>query len=119
MEYNSSWQYSRDSGKVWRKRYTEYIKAKDPLRRYAKWTNAMYLGLFGFDAKAMKEIWKNPQGNPNIARNHIPSALGLRAVAYCELLVVALDFDNLCESHQEAIRLTKKKFRLYEQAPAA
>ena len=116
MNFNTFWQHQRDDGKSWRRLYTDYIQSKNG--EYAKWTNVTYHGLFGLDAKAIKAIWKSQQGNPNIARNHV-SAVGLQAVAYCECLVVALDLDNLWESHQEAIRLTKKKFRLYEQDPAA
>ena len=117
MNYNSDRKNERNQGIPCRRLYTDYLQSKNG--EFAKWTNVTYHGLFGLDAKAMKAIWKNQQGNPNIARNHIPSAVGLRAVAYCECLVVALDLDNLWESHQEAIRLTKKKFRLYEQDPAA
>lgn len=48
-----------------------------------------------------------------IARNYIPEAVGLEAVAYCEKMVAQLDLDDIQMAHDEAIRLTRMKFAKY------
>ncbi|MEM6840284.1 MAG: hypothetical protein AAF609_26065 [Cyanobacteria bacterium P01_C01_bin.120] len=64
------------------------------------------------DAAEMKAHWQAPvQGSGRIARNYIPESAGLEAVAYCEKMVALLDFDDMQEAHDEAIRLTKIKFK--------
>lgn len=104
------WKQNRQLGIPCRKDYSSYIHSQD--RQHGKWTNVIYQGLFGFKAAEMKQIWATQAGSANIARNHIPEAMGLQAVCHCERLVVLLRLDNLSEAHAEAIRLTRKKFRL-------
>lgn len=88
------------------------INDKDPQKRFGRWTNYVYRGLFGMDAAEMKEAWQSPvHGSSRIARNYIPESIGLEAVAYCEKMVALLDFDDMQEAHDEAIRLTKIKFK--------
>lgn len=66
------------------------------------------------DATEMKKVWETPvSGTRKIARNYIPQAIGLEAVAYCEKMVSQLDLDDLNEAHEEAIRLTKIKYSKY------
>lgn len=111
------WLLSRESGKPYRKDWGWEIKEKDPQGRYAYWTNHVYRGLFGMDASEMKQVWENPvSGSRKIARNYIPQAIGLEAVAYCEKMVAQVDFDDLYEAHEEAIRITKVKFAKYFSA---
>jgi hypothetical protein len=61
-------------------------------------------------ATEMKQIWEVMDGSSSIARNYIPKSEGLDAVAYCEDMVVRVFVDDLKESHDDAIRLTKRKF---------
>ena len=49
-------------------------------------------------------------GNPRIARNYIPEALGLDAVRFCEDMAVRMFVDSLQEAHDSAIDLTKRKY---------
>lgn len=107
------WKEARELGKPKRKDYSSYIHDQD--RNYGKWTNVVYQGLFGCNAAKMRDIWANQAGNPKIARNHIPEAIGLQAVTHCEKLVVMLGLESLYEAHTEAIRLTRKKFSLDQQ----
>lgn len=111
------WQENRGLGIPPRNDYTDLIQKRDG--NYGKWTNIIYQGLFDLDAASMKRIWETVAGNPKIARNHIPSAIGLQAVACCERLVVLLGLDDLSEAHTEAIRLTRKKFGFDRQDSAA
>ena len=107
------WLVSREAGKPYRADWSWEIKEKDSRGRYGYWTNYLYKGLFGMDAKTMKETWENPvSGSSKIARNYIPESLGLEAVAYCEKMVSQLDFDDMNEAHDTAIALTLKKFKL-------
>lgn len=106
------WKEQRGLGIPFRKQYASYLDDKDEVKKIGKWTNIIYLGLFGCVAKKMLQIWETQAGRIDIARNHIPKAVGLQAVAYCERLVVTLDLDDLWESHKQAIELTRKKFRL-------
>ena len=64
------------------------------------------------DAAEMKRIWEAPiSGSKHVARNYIPETVGLEMVEYCEKLVSVFELDNLEESHDDAIRMTQKKFR--------
>ena len=112
------WLMSREVGKTYRKDWSWEVKAKDPKGRYGYWTNYVYRGLFGMEAAEMKQAWEHPvSGSAKIARNYIPQAVGLDAVAYCEKMISQLDLDDLYEAHDEAIRLTKRKFARYFPAP--
>lgn len=111
------WKQERELGKTSRKDYSDYINNQD--RNYGKWTNVVYQGLFGVNAAKITQMWANQAGDPKIARNHIPEAVGLQAVAYCERLVVMLNLDNIRENHTEAIRLTRKKFKFDRQDSVA
>jgi hypothetical protein len=107
----TQWLEARQLGKHARKQYTDLLQSqgcKD--YEYANWTDYIYRGLFGMKAKEMKEVWEVMDGDPSIARNHIPKAEGLDAVAHCEDMTVRMFIDNLEEAHQSAIKLTKRKF---------
>jgi hypothetical protein len=106
------WKEARGLGIPVRKQYASYLADRGEISQIGKWTNIIYIGLFGCVAKKMIKIWETQAGRPDIARNHIPEEIGLQAVAYCERLVVTLDLDNLRECHKAAIELTRKKFRL-------
>ena len=108
------WLMSREAGKPYRSDWSWEVKDKDPRTRYGYWTNYVYKGLFGMDAKTMKETWENPvHGSSRIARNYIPQAVGLEAVAYCEKMVAQLDLDDIEQSHDLAIQATRIKFAKY------
>ncbi|MBD2261246.1 hypothetical protein [Pseudanabaena sp. FACHB-2040] len=107
------WLMSRETGKAYRVDWSWEVKGKDPQGRYGYWTNYVYRGLFGMDAAEMKAFWENPvHGSGRIARNYIPQAIGLEAVAYCEKMVAQVDLD-LQSAHDEAIRLTRIKYAKY------
>jgi hypothetical protein len=107
----TQWLEARQLGKYARKQYTDLLQSQGcESFEYANWTDFVYRGLFGMRAKEMKEIWENMDGNPNIARNHIPKAEGLDAVAHCEEMTVRMFVDDLEEAHINSIRLTKRKF---------
>ena len=107
----TQWLESRQLGKVARKLYTDLLQAEGcESRDYARWTDYVYLGLFGLRASKMREIWELMEGNAKIARNYIPKAEGLDAVKYCEDMVVRVFVDDLAEAHETAISLTKRKF---------
>lgn len=108
------WLMSRETGKPYRADWSWEVKEKDPRGRYGHWTNYVYRGLFGMDAAEMKETWEAPvHGSRHIARNYIPQAVGLEAVAYCEKMVTQLDLDDIELAHDEAIRITRIKFAKY------
>ena len=108
------WLMSREAGKPYRSDWSWEVKEKDSRGRYGYWTNYVYKGLFGMDAKTMKETWENPvHGSSRIARNYIPQAVGLEAVAYCEKMVAQLDLDDIEQSHDLAIQATRIKFAKY------
>jgi hypothetical protein len=107
-----AWFRARRASIPIRKVYEGYISEKDSPKMLSKWTDIVYVGLFGCNAEKIKLIWKTQAGRPDIARNHLPEALWLEAVSYCEELVVTIDLTNLWETHQEALRLTRKKYNL-------
>ena len=108
------WLMSREAGKPYRADWSWEVKEKDSRGRYGYWTNYVYKGLFGMDAKTMKETWEDPvHGSSRIARNYIPQAVGLEAVAYCEKMVAQLDLDDIEQSHDLAIQATRIKFAQY------
>jgi hypothetical protein len=107
----TQWLESRQLGKYARKQYTDLLQSEGCQDyQYATWTDYVYDGLFGMKAKEMKAIWDVVDGNPAIARNHIPKAEGLDAVAHCEDMTVRMFVDDLKEAHDNAIKLTKRKF---------
>lgn len=107
----TQWLESRQLGKYARKQYTDLLQSEGCQDyQYATWTDYVYDGLFGMKAKEMKAIWEVVDGNPAIARNHIPKAEGLDAVAHCEDMTVRMFVDDLKEAHDNAIKLTKRKF---------
>jgi len=102
------------------------LKNKDKRLPYARfiaqlqespafWTDYTYLNLFGKIASEMRKKWETIDGNPHIARNHIPEALGLEAVGFVERMVTDLyTEDNLKEAHDISIKTAKRKFKLPE-----
>ncbi|MEM9008751.1 MAG: hypothetical protein AAGE59_35225, partial [Cyanobacteria bacterium P01_F01_bin.86] len=95
-----NWLMLRESGKPARRDWSWEVKDKDPRGRYGYWTNYVYRGLFDMDAATMKEVWENPvSGSSRIARNYIPQAVGLEAVAYCEKMVAQLDLEDIEQAH--------------------
>jgi hypothetical protein len=105
------WLEARQLGKIARKLYTDLLQAQGCQDYdYANWTDYVYIGLFGANAKEMKEIWELVDGTATIARNYIPKAEGLDAVRYCEDMVVRVFIDDLEEAHEMAVNLTKRKF---------
>jgi hypothetical protein len=104
----TKWLEARQLGKFQRKVYTDLLQSEDA--DYAYWTDYIYQELFGMRAKEMKEEWELMDGKASIARNYIPKAEGLQAVAYCEDMVVRVFVDSLDEAHQTAANLTKRKF---------
>jgi hypothetical protein len=107
----TKWLESRQLGKVARKMYTDLLQYQGCQDyEYAKWTDYVYVGLFGMKAKEMKEIWELMDGDASIARNYIPKAEGLDAVKFCEDMVVRMFVEDLKEAHDMAINLTKRKF---------
>lgn len=107
----TQWLEMRQLGKGARKLYTDLLQSQGCKDfEYAKWTDYVYGGLFGMKAKEMKEVWDLMDGNPAIARNYIPKADGLDAVRHCEDMTVRMFVDDLKEAHDDAIRLTKRKY---------
>lgn len=113
-EQIQQWLLSRETGKPYRIEWSWEVSQKDSRKRFGKWTNYLYRGLFGMDAAEIKEHWAEPvRGSRRVARNFIPQPIGLEAIAYCEKMVAQLDFDDVQLAHDEAIRLTKIKYRRY------
>jgi hypothetical protein len=105
------WLMSREAGKPARRDWGFEVQDKDPRGRYGYWTNYVYRGLFGMDAATMKAVWETPvSGSSRIARNYIPQAVGLEAVAYCEKMVAQLDLDDIEQAHDLALQATRVKF---------
>ena len=108
------WLVARQAGKPARKDWAYAISEQggNSPYKYGKWTNYVYRGLFGMDAAEIKKIWEAPvSGSRHIARNYIPETVGLEMVEYCEKLVSVFELDDLEEAHDDAIRMTQKKFR--------
>lgn len=108
------WLVARQAGKPARKDWAYAISEQggNSPYKYGKWTNYVYRGLFGMDASEMKKIWEAPvSGSRHIARNYIPETVGIEMVEYCEKLVSVFELDDLEEAHDDAIRMTQKKFR--------
>ena len=113
----TQWLEARQLGKYARKQYTDLLQSQGcESFDYAKWTDYVYEGLFGLKAKEMKDIWELVEGTRSIARNYIPKAEGLDAVAHCEDMAVRMFVENLNDSqalkqaHDDAIKLTLRKF---------
>jgi hypothetical protein len=104
----TKWLEARQLGKFQRKVYTDLLQSENA--DYGYWTDYIYQELFGMRAKEMKQEWELMDGKATIARNYIPKAEGLQAVAYCEDMVVRIFVDSLNEAHQTAVNLTKRKF---------
>lgn len=112
----TKWLITRQSGKPTRKTYTDLLSELGAhSTSYGKYTNQVYEGLFGVKAAEMRETWALMAGNAKIARNHISEEEGLEAVKFCEDLVVRIFAGDIDEAHDEAIRLTVKKYKLYPQ----
>ncbi len=108
------WLVARQAGKPARKDWAYAISEQggNSPYKYGRWTNYVYRGLFGMNAAEIKKIWEAPiSGSRHIARNYIPETVGLEMVEYCEKLVSVFELDDLEEAHDEAIRMTQKKFR--------
>lgn len=115
----TQWLESRQLGKYARKQYTDLLQSQGcESADYAKWTDYVYESLFGMTAREMRDIWDLIEGNRHIARNYIPKAEALDAVAHCEDMTVRMFVEDdatfpetaLKEAHDDAIRLTKRKF---------
>lgn len=114
----TQWLEARQLGKYARKQYTDLLQSQGcESFDYAKWTDYVYEGLFGLRAKEMKDIWDLVEGTRSIARNYIPKAEGLDAVAHCEDMAVRMFVEDLRDSqnalkeaHDDAIKLTLRKF---------
>lgn len=108
------WLVARQAGKPARKDWAYAIAEQggsSPFK-FGKWTNYVYLGLFGMDAAEMKKLWEAPvSGSRQVARNYIPKTVGIEMVEYCEKLVAVFELDDLERAHDEAIRMTQMKFR--------
>lgn len=110
----SEWIVDRKGGIPTRNFYTDLLQSCGCIGyQYAIWTNLVYQGLFGMTAKEMKQTWDLVDGTARIARNYIPEAVALKAVAFCEDMVVRMYVDNLEQAHLEAIALTKRKFAAF------
>jgi hypothetical protein len=107
----TQWLEARQIGKIARRLYTDLLQSQGcQAYDYGNWTNHIYQGLFGMPAKEMKEVWELMDGKASIARNYIPKAEGLEAVRHCEDMAVRMFVDDLKEAHDEAIKLTRRKF---------
>ena len=110
----SAWLMARLEGIAHRNNYTAFLQANgcEDGWEYGKWTNYIYLGLFGIKKENMLEHWELVEGNKNVGRNHIPEIEGLEAVAYCERQVIELFHSSLQQAHDDAISFAKRKFKL-------
>jgi hypothetical protein len=107
----TQWLEARQLGVPIRKIYTDLLQSEGcQAFEYANWTNHIYQGLFEMPAKEMKEFWELMDGRSKVARNYIPKSEGLDAVRYCEDMVVRMFIDDLQEAHDDAIKLTKRKY---------
>jgi hypothetical protein len=106
----SAWLQARLAGVPVRKSYTDMLQGHGcDGPDYASWTNYIYLGLFGMDAKQMRDIWATVNGRSEIARNHIQESEGLDAVRTCEDLAVRVYAGDLRDAHDQAIVNTRKR----------
>ena len=105
---------ARLEGIAHRNNYTDFLKSQGCVEgyEYAKWTNYIYLGLFGMTNDDMLQQWELIEGSKNIGRNYIPEIEGIEAVAYCERQVIDLFHSDLKQAHDDAISYAKKKFNL-------
>ena len=108
----SHWMNSRESGIPIRNNYTRFLASQGCTDgyEYANWTNTIYKGLFGMNKKQMTEVWELVEGSPDIGRNYVPKAEGLKAIAHCEDMVIRLFHESLDQAHDDAIYYTAKKF---------
>lgn len=114
----TQWLEARQLGIPARKAYTDLLQSEGCSGfEYAEWTNHIYQGLFGIPAKEMKRQWELMAGNKNVARNYIQETIGLDAVRFCEDMVVRMFVDDLTEAHDEAIKLTRRKYLPFEEEP--
>ena len=106
------WLEARYAGIPRRNEYTDLLQAQGCTEgyQYARWTDYVYIGLFNMRAWEMRKFWKLMQGDPSIGRNYIPEARGVEAVAFCEEMVVKIFAGDLQEAHDDAIRLTLRKY---------
>lgn len=62
------------------------------------------------DSVTFDEVLESPVSvSSRIARNYIPEAVSLEAVAYCEKMVAQLDLDDLQQAHDLAIQARRIK----------
>jgi hypothetical protein len=110
----SAWMQARLDGKTRRSRYTKFLQEQgcNESYDYAKWTDYVYLGLFGINKREMCRVWELVAGNKNVGRNYIPEPRGLEAVAYCENQVIELFLGDLKQAHDDAIAFARRKFCL-------
>lgn len=107
----SSWMEARLSGIPQRKIYTDFLQSKGcKANDFAKWTNYVYIKLFGLSARKMREIWELVEGDESIARNYIAKEKALQILAYCEEMVPKLYFKGLTQAHEDAIYFTKSRY---------
>ena len=107
----SSWMEARLSGIPQRKIYTDFLQSKGcKANDFAKWTNYVYIKLFGLSARKMREIWELVEGDASIARNYIAKEKALQILAYCEEMVPKLYFKGLTQAHEDAIYFTKSRY---------
>jgi len=104
------WLISRLTQTPERKPYAKFIV--DLHQNPAFWTNYTYLYLFGKIAAEMRIEWKTIKGAEQIARNHIPEAVGLEAVGFVERQVPEIYMEKLKEAHDTAICIARHKFKL-------
>lgn len=106
------WLESRRAGVPLRNKYTDLLQEQGCMEShdYAYWTDYIYIGLFNMQAWQMRQRWALMSGDASIARNYIPEARGLEAVAFCEEMVVKIFAGDLEEAHDDAIRLTLRKY---------
>lgn len=110
----SAWMQARLEGKTRRSRYTKFLQEQgcNESYDYAKWTDYVYLGLFGMNKREMCKVWELVEGDRTIGRNYIPEPKGLEAVAYCENMVIELFLGDLKQAHDDAIAFARRKFCL-------
>ena len=107
----AQWFQSRIAGIPRRKKYTDFLQSNGCRDvEFAKWTNYVYLGLFGMTKAKMVAVWNHVDGSKHIGRNYVPESVGLEAIAYCEQLVVDLFHRDLQQAHDDAISFTQKRF---------